>query len=231
MLLGFNALLEEKKKILHVFDMDETLFHYPDKGKEAKVHVLDKDGKKVKSLSNVQFNTHRIEPNHSYDYSDFRSADIFKSSAKPIKKMIKRLKNIHRRNPNVEILTARGDFDNKEEFAKHLAAHGIDINKIHVRRAGNLDKGSIAERKRSIISDQIHKHGYHEVHLYDDSEDNLNHFLNLQHKHPEVKLNAHHIQHNKETGDVHVNKKSVRGFTPDVEWGGAHYYSPDVLKR
>lgn len=225
-------LAEQKRKILHVFDMDETLFHYPDPKTEPKIHVNNSAGERVKSLSNVQFNNHKLEPNHHYDFSDFKSSDVFSKSAHPIKKMIKRLKNIHRRNPHVEILTARSDMDNKEHFGNHLKKHGIDINKVHVRRAGNLDKGTPAERKRNIVSSLIKQHGFHEVHLYDDSEDNLNHFLGLKQHHPEVKLVAHHVQHNKETGDTEVNKKVIKkNFDHEAMHGGMSFYSPDEQKR
>ena len=106
-----DFLIEEKRKILHVFDMDETLFHYPDPKTEAKIHVLNSAGDRVKSLTNVQFNNHKLEPNHRYDFSEFKSSDVFAKSAHPIRKMIKRLKNIQRRNPHVEILTARADME------------------------------------------------------------------------------------------------------------------------
>jgi hypothetical protein len=225
-----NFLEEQKRNILHVFDMDETLFHYPDPKTEAKIHVVNSAGKRVKSLTNVQFNNHKLEPNHKYDFSEFKSTDTFIKSAHPINKMIHRLKNIHRRNPHVEILTARSDMDDKHKFGHHLKKHGIDINKVHVRRAGNLDKGTPAERKKNIVSNLIHKHGYHEVHLYDDSKDNLTHFLSLKHHHPNVKLVAHHVEHDKTTGDTQVNKAVANHINGDSEYGGMSFYSPDERK-
>ena len=231
-MISFSELLsEEKRKILHVFDMDETLFHYPNPKTEAKIHVKNSAGERVKSLTNVQFNNHKLEPNHHYDFSEFKSADTFAKSAHPINKMIKRLKNIHRRNPHVEILTARSDMDDKDKFGAHLKKHGIDINKVHVRRAGNLDKGTPAERKRNIVSSLIKQHGYHEVHLYDDSQENLTHFLSLKRHHPDVKLVAHHVEHNKDTGDTAVNKAVANRFNADGEHGGMSFYSPDERKR
>lgn len=226
-----NLISEQKRKILHVFDMDETLFHYPDPKTEPKIHVNNSAGERVKSLTNVQFNNHKLEPNHHYDFSDFKSSDVFTKSAHPIRKMIKRLKNIHRRNPHVEILTARADMDDKDKFGSHLKKHGIDINKIHVRRAGNLDKGTPAERKRNIVSNLIHQHGYDEVHLYDDSKENLTHFLGLKGHHPSVKLVAHHVQHDEDTGDTRVNKAVANKFNQDAEHGGMSFYSPDERKR
>ena len=222
---------EFKKKSLHVFDMDETLFHHPDPKSAPKIHVNNSDGKRVKSLTNVQFNNHRLEPGHSYDFTDFKSSNIFKKSAKPIKKMIGKLKEIQRKKADTVIVTARPDLDNKEEFGKHLKKHGIDINKVHVHRAGNLDKGTTADRKKSIISSLIKKNGYNEVHLYDDAPDNLNAFLSLKMHHPDVKLTAHHIKHNEDTGDVIVNKKTAPKFNHEAEYGGATFYSPDEINQ
>ena len=108
--------------------MDDTLFHYPDSKTEPKIHVVNSAGTRVKSLSNSQFNDHKIEPSHQYDFSDFKSSNVFTKSAHPIHKMIKRLKNVYRRNPHVEILTARADMDDKDKFGSHLKKHGIDIN-------------------------------------------------------------------------------------------------------
>ena len=226
-----DFLTEQKRKILHAFDMDDTLFHYPDSKTEPKIHVVNSAGTRVKSLSNSQFNDHKIEPNHQYDFSDFKSSNVFTKSAHPIHKMIKRLKNVYRRNPHVEILTARADMDDKDKFGSHLKKHGIDINKIHVRRAGNLDKGTPAERKKSIISNLIKNHGYDEVHLYDDSHANLTHFLSLKQHHPDTKLVAHHVAHNKDTHTTTINKAVANKLNHESEHGGMSFYSPDERKR
>lgn len=188
---------------LHAFDMDETLFaHDHDK---LKIHVVDKKtGKHVTSLTNQQFNSHVLHPNHKYDFSEFRSSKTFEKSAKPIRKMLAKMHAIHKRNKNVEIVTARSDFDDKDHFTKHLSKYGIDANQIHVRRAGNLGEGPPAQNKKKLISDLIHKNGYKKVHLYDDSHDNLHHFLSLKKDHPNVEFHAHHISHDDDTGQVKV---------------------------
>jgi len=191
---------EQKPKTLHAFDMDEVLFHHDNS--KVKVHVKDKEGNHVKSLTNQEFNSHKLEPGHKYDFSEFRSSKVFKKSAHPIHKMINKLKAIHNNKQHVNIVTARGDMDNKQEFSKTLKKHGIDTHKVHVRRAGNLNAPSPGEAKHEVISDLIKKHGYKKVHLYDDSEDNLHHFLKLKHEHPNVELHAHHIEHNPDTGHV-----------------------------
>jgi len=205
-----NFLFEERKDpdstTLHAFDMDETLMAHDHN--KLRVHVLDPNGNRVRTLSNQEFNTHQLPPGHSYDFSEFRSSDVFGQSASPIRKMIAKLKAIHKNNKNVEILTARGDMDDKDKFAHHMKKYGIDINQVHVRRAGNLP-GKPADTKAAVMSDLIAKNGYRKVHLYDDSADNLNAFLKLKRQHPDVEFHAHHVQHNPETGEVTVTSRKV----------------------
>lgn len=201
---NFKQYLYESNTTLHAFDMDETIFgHDHDK---LKVHVRDKKtGRRVMSLTNTQFNTHKLDPNHEYDYTDFRSAKVFGQSARPIRPMLAKMKAIHRNTGNVQIVTARQDFDDKDEFGRQLKKYGVDINKIYVHRAGNLNpRGTAAVNKARKISELIKKHGYKQVHLYDDSAENLDHFLALKNKHPDVTFHAHHVTHNPQTGKVTV---------------------------
>jgi hypothetical protein len=191
---------------LHAFDMDETLMAHDHN--KLRVHVMDPNGRKVRTLSNQEFNTHQLPPGHNYDFSEFRSSDVFGQSASPIRKMIAKLKAIHKNNKNVEILTARGDMDDKDKFAHHMQKYGIDINQVHVRRAGNMP-GKPADTKAAVMSNLINQNGYKKVHLYDDSVDNLNSFLKLKRQHPEVEFNAHHVRHDPETGDVVVTSRKV----------------------
>lgn len=196
----------QDKKTLHAFDMDETIIaHDP---KKLRIHVLDPRGKRVASLTNQEYNHHHLQPGHSYDYSDFRSSDVFSKSSHPISKMLDKMKAIHRKGGKVEIVTARSDFDDKHRFAKEMARYGVDISKIHVRRAGNIDpKGNAAVNKAEMISRLIKSADYKKVHLYDDSSSNLDHFLRLKERHPQVQFHAHHVEHNPETDDVKITSK------------------------
>jgi hypothetical protein len=196
---------DPKSTTLHAFDIDETLFaHDHDHLKIGVRHK--KTGEHIASLTNQEFNTHKLHPDHEYDFSQFRSSKTFEKSAKPIRSMISKLKGIYKNNKNVEMLTARADFDDKEHFAKHMSKFGLDIGKIHVRRAGNLGNGNPAKNKAKVVSALIKKHGYKKVHLYDDSVSNLQHFKALSKKHPDVEFHAHHVQHDAETGKTKVTK-------------------------
>lgn len=195
----FNC-IQEDSKTLRAFDMDETLFsHDPS---QLKIHVRDKkSGVLLKSLSNQQFNRHKLEPHQKYDFSDFSSSIKLHTTAKPIKKMIAKLKQAYNRGDKTEIVTARSDFDDPPKFKQFMMKHGIDINSVHVRRAGNLG-GPAPENKKEVISSLIKKHGYDKVHLYDDSKENLAHFLSLKQEHPHVHFYGHHVSHEPETGRV-----------------------------
>lgn len=179
------------EKSIHYFDWDDTLSHPSDK---VRVHVKDSSGKVVHSLKTHEFNHHKLEPGHHYDFADFKSTKKF--SVRPIKKMVNKLKAIHKNGGKAEILTARSDFDDKHKFASKVkSGSGIDIHKVHVRRAGNLG-GPPHEAKAKIISAAIEKHGYEKVHLYDDSKANINSMLELKKKHPNVSFHGHHVEHN-----------------------------------
>jgi hypothetical protein len=196
----------QSPKTLHAFDMDETLFAHDHH--ILRVHVVDRHGRRVRSLTNQEFNTHNLPPDHKYDFSEFRSSEVFGKSAKPIRSMLAKMKAIHKNGGKVEILTARSDLDDKDRFAHHMRKYGIDIDKIHVRRAGNIEGKKAAEAKKQVMHDLIAQHGYKKVHLYDDSHDNLEKFLSLKSKHKEVEFHAHHVQHNPETGEVKLTTTS-----------------------
>lgn len=177
---------------VHYFDIDDTLSHTP---KDTQVHVNDSSGKRVHSMSPSGFNTHKLSAGHSYDFGDFRDSDKFK--IQPIRKMFSKMKAIHKNGGNVEILTARADFNDKNKFADEWKKFGVNIGKggIHVRRAGNLEMDP-AITKAHVISNAIKKNGHKEVHLYDDSKNNIDSMLALKKDHPNVNFHGHHVEHN-----------------------------------
>lgn len=192
-----DYIVEESKGSLHVFDVDDTLFHT-----NAQIHVKNKHGQTVQKLSNQEYNDHKLPAGHSYDYSEFRSAHKFAKESKPIPKMLNKMKAIHHNikskvgsNSKVIMNTARADFDDKHKFLNTFKKHGVDIKNIHVHRAGNIPGNEQpAHKKTKIISDYIHKGNVHSVHMYDDSKTNLHHFLKMKEQHPHVNFHAYHVQ-------------------------------------
>lgn len=183
---------------LHMFDVDDTLFHTT-----AQIHVKNsKTGETVKTLSNSEFNTHTLPPNHHYDFQEFRNADKFHKESKPISKMIDKIKKVHKKvrgkeGSKVILNTARADFDNKEKFLDKFRQHGIDIDKIHVERAGNIPGDEHpAEKKAQVVRNHLARHDYKNVTLYDDNKSNLNRLLKMKREFPLVKFHAYHVQPN-----------------------------------
>jgi hypothetical protein len=179
---------------LHAFDVDGTLMHTT-----ARVHVRNHKGDRVESLSHDEFNKHKLQPGHHYDFSEFRSAHQFQKE-KPIRPMLAKLKAVHKnskKNPHSKVIinTARADFDDKHHFAKAWAKHGVDIHDVHVERAGNIHGDhTVAEKKAIVMRKHLNSGHYREAHLYDDDTKNLHEFLKLRHEYPHVKFHAHHVQ-------------------------------------
>ena len=162
---------------VRAWDMDETLMR--NDPKKIRVHVKDKEGKRVQSLTNQEFNTHKLDKDkgHSYDFDEFRSSEKFSKAATPNKSMVKKLKKQVRRGKPVHIVTARGSFDDQPKFAKHLRRHGIEIDPgkgkggrhVHVHRAGDMEGSDIGEKKVKIVKGLMKKHGTSGAEMYDDA--------------------------------------------------------------
>lgn len=155
------------------YDVDETLFtHDPEHA--ASVRVLDKNGEPVTRLSNHDFlNKRPIDPEHSYDYSEFRCSERFIKSAIPIKTMVDRMRSDWFRGCKVEMLTARGDMDKKADLVEFFANLGIFIDgypHIHLHRAGNHGYDSPSKNKYIHITNEIKTHGYDHITMYDDND-------------------------------------------------------------
>jgi len=150
-----------------------------------------KDGVETNRLNNMEFNSYKLKPGESFDFSEFRNADFFYETSKPINKMIAKLKDMMEHNAKVVFLTARADFDNRDRFLETFKKHGLDPDKFWVERAGNLKKGSIPERKMYIILKKYLSTGiYRRAYIYDDFLLNCSDFLDLKNKVPEDTLNT-----------------------------------------
>lgn len=176
---------------LTIFDIDDTLFHTT-----AKIGVI-KDGKKVKELTNQQFNTYKLKAGEKFDFGQFKDADKFYKESQPINKMLDKakaiLKNVGKKpGSRIVIITARNDFNNKQKFLKTFTKHGLDMRKIRVERAGKItDVSNVALKKVIIIRNYLNTGNFRRVRLFDDSMANLRAFLNMQKDFPQVKFEAY----------------------------------------
>jgi len=175
---------------LTIFDIDDTLFHTT-----AKIAVM-KDGKLVRELDNQEFNHYTLKPGESYDYRQFRDAKKFNEESRPIEKMMEKakiiLRNATKKGSSVVIITARANFDDRETFLDTFRKHGLDIDKVRVERAGNIEGEFVpAYKKAIIIRNALNTRLYKRVRLFDDSMTNLKIFLKLREEFPEIKFEAY----------------------------------------
>lgn len=174
---------------LTVFDMDETLFHT-----KARVYVV-RDGEVLHRLTNQEYNTYQLKPGETYDYREFRDARFFHDTSVPIERMWRKAQNLldnigKRPGSRVIIVTARTDLDDRETFLNTFRKHGLDIDKVHVHRAGNLPVPAAAAKK-AIIATYLNSGKFDSVRLIDDAESNLKSFLSLRSEYPDVRFTAY----------------------------------------
>lgn len=182
---------QTKTGTLYVFDIDDTLLHTT-----AQIRVKNQHGHVVKKLSNQEFNNHTLDDGHSYDFDEFTDAKKFADESKPIHAMINQLKRIQKKitlnlTPGSKIImnTARSDFDNKEIFLDVFRSLGIDIDQIHVHRAGNIQGNMLpAQKKLVYIRKYLESGKYNQVHMYDDSKTNLKYFASLKGEFPKIQF-------------------------------------------
>ena len=179
---------------LTIFDIDETLFHT-----KAKVKVV-KGGKVVRELDNQEFNTYQRKPGEEYDFGQFKNAEYFRHTSVPVEKMIERAKNVVKAKGNPHsraiICTARADFDDKEMFLQTFRDHGIDIDQMHVERAGNLKIDSSAEAKKVVFRKYLNTKNFVKARLYDDAMSNLKAFLDLKQEYPNIEFESWFVDSN-----------------------------------
>lgn len=178
---------------LSIWDVDETLFQT-----KALVHVM-KDGKRMRSLNNREFNAYKLKSGESYDFAEFRSAEIFNKTSVPIQRAIdkaaKTLKAYSQMpNSKVIVLTARSDFDDPHKFLSTFEKYGLNMHNVHVHRAGNLGIAS-AQAKKFFINRYLNTGMFKTVSLFDDDLKNIEVFLTLRKQYPNVKFNAYLANH------------------------------------
>lgn len=165
-------------------DIDETVFNT-----FATIRVM-KDGKEVRVLNNQEFNGDQLGACESYDFGNFKDAAAFLATSKPIVPVITELKKIlnlitaNSTGSRIVFLTARSDFDNKELFLDTFRKYGIDIDssRMFVERSGNLNTGTVAEKKNEVVMKYLSDGLYRRVRLLDDNEQNLDGFLTIKNK-------------------------------------------------
>ena len=211
---------EFEPNILVIFDIDDTLVNT-----QTEVHVV-KDGKVVNSLNSHDFTHYKLQPGETFDFKDFRNAREFFEKSKPIIPMMNQLKRDIATGNDVVMVTARADFDDKELFLDTFRKYGIDIDKVHVYRAGNLPSGSTEERKKKIIKGLLDKKNYTKAIMYDDAIPNLQLFVSLKKEHPNTIFYAWHVS--LEGNASEYMRESMNEGSEITMWTNPEYQGADV---
>jgi hypothetical protein len=105
--------------------------------------------------------------------------------------MMNQLKHDIATGNKVVMVTARADFDDKELFLDTFRKYGVDMNKVHVYRAGNMTgKMQTEEKKKIIIRNLLDNGQYTKAIMYDDALPNLHSFVELKKEYPHTKFYA-----------------------------------------
>lgn len=183
---------------LVIFDIDDTLVNT-----DTKVNVV-KNGQVIKQLNSHDFTHYHLQPGEEFDFGAFRDAREFYTQARPIPGMIRQLKQDIATGNKVIMLTARSDFNDREVFLDTFRQYGIDMSKVHVYRAGNLNiKAATEEKKKIILKHLLGQTHYDKIIMYDDSVPNLNAFLSLKQDYPWSKFYAWHVDPSGQADEYH----------------------------
>jgi GNAT superfamily N-acetyltransferase len=123
--------------------------------------------------------------------------------------MIRQLKQDIATGNRVIMLTARSDFNDRDVFLDTFRRFGIDMDQVHVYRAGNLAiKAATEEKKKIILKHLLGKEHFDKLIMYDDSVPNLNAFLSLKQDYPYSRFYAWHVDPNGQASEYHRTDES-----------------------
>lgn len=161
----FTVAGTQSDKIL-LFDVDDTLIK-----SDVKVYVV-KNGEVVKKLSSTEYNSYKLQPGESFDYSEFEDEDILNNRSVFLKYW-DTLQREYKDGTHIGILTARS---NKDMFYRFFKSNGITIKNELVFAINdpklNL-KGNTIEDKKAEVIKRLANWGYKTMVFFDDNEANL----------------------------------------------------------
>lgn len=182
---------------LTIFDIDDTLF------KSDTYVIVKKDGKVVARLNPMQYNLYVPKKDEQLDFSQFKDAQHFYNTAKPIDRMMRKasaiLRNIKQLpNSRMILVTARADFDDRDTFLQTFRKYGFDIDSVHVERAGNFPGPTHITKPKSITK-YLDTGKFTRARMFDDHQKNLDTFLDLAKQYPDIKFDAYLVNPQKGT--------------------------------
>ena len=170
---------------LTIFDIDKTLFH-----SDVKINV--KKGGEIVKRGVSSF--YKLKRGEEFDYGEFKDAKRFAQTATPVGRMLGKakaiIKNATKKGSKVIFVTARADLDDKKVFINTFKAHGLDMSKVYVERAGNLGVVDAAKNKQTVLRTYLDSGKYARVRMFDDALPNLKALLSLKDDYPKIKFEA-----------------------------------------
>jgi hypothetical protein len=173
-MIKLTDILLRERKILSVFDFDDTLAKA-----DAWIYVM-KDGREIKKLDPAQFAVYTPRPGETFDFRDFdkklQNPRLIRQNAELLIKQLDKARRSARGSRKVTILTARRIGAPVSSFLK-----SIGIN-AYVVPVGSSDP----KVKANWIEKQINK-GYDTVYFMDDSPKNVRAVDMMLNKYPNIK--------------------------------------------
>jgi|TARA_R100000278_G_scaffold117738_1_gene97854 hypothetical protein len=167
----FLAERKNKNITINFFDIDETVFNT-----FAMIVVRDKNTKKeITQITNKEFNDYQLKDNEEFDFSQFLSGKLFKTTSKVINSTLKQVKDEFSEGNMIVFLTARPKFDDNKLFKDKFREVGLKVNdkRIRFELSGNLKKGTIASRKEYIMRKYLSSFDVSVVKIWDDHVENV----------------------------------------------------------
>lgn len=193
----FKDYINERKggdMSIYFIDIDETLFHTT-----AKIKVLNQDGVVIQQLSNAEYNGYELGDGESYDFGEFRDADMFDKTSIPIETTLKFVRDQIKNGHHVVFLTARSSFDSNTVVKQTFRKNGINLNKkgVYIELSGNLKKGTTEGKKKYIINKFLSSGKYTNATIMDDHVPNLKIANELMVEYPSVRFTTIYIKDGK----------------------------------
>ena len=191
-------LFEDAGKKLVIFDIDDTLVNT-----RTQVTVRH-NGRPVHRLNSHEFTHYKLKPGEEFDFGAFRNAAEFARESRPIVPMIQQLNADIATGNRVVMITARADFDDRDTFLNAFRRWDVDIDRVHVYRAGNDTRPiAVDQKKADIIRRLLANNQFSKAIMYDDSVPNLESFVQLHSEHPGTRFYAWHVDHAGRASEYH----------------------------
>lgn len=176
---------------LFAFDLDDTLLK-----SKADVEV-ERNGINCGPIS---FTAYQLQEGERFVFNQHRSSKLFSETAKPMDNIgvVSNLKTMCGHWNDFIILSGRATFDDPELFHATLEKYHIKFPKEDIVLLGTnaADKFDIAKFKANYIDQKLLTGKYDTVTLMDDSQLNLDYFLKLKFRHPNIGFNAWLVKDN-----------------------------------